>query len=241
MGTVLAHYEGLLASVYSWMHGGFEQGCANSAAFFERMGIVYPGSCVALDLGTGCGFQSIPLARLGFPVIAIDTDATLLAELQTHAEGLNITPVQDDLMQFERHCASGITLAVCMTDTLLHLDSPETVRTLCAKVHGALEPSGKFIISFRDFSHELRGVDRFIPVRSDASRIMTCFLEYAPDKVTVYDLVHERNGETWAVKKSCYAKLRLEKSTVTQYLCAAGFGKIREDETRGMITLIAEK
>lgn len=241
MKTVQSHYEDLLAGVYSWMVGGFDQGCANHAAFFERMGIVYPGSGVALDLGAGCGFQSIPLARLGFPVIAIDTDATLLAELQTHAEGLNITPVHDDMVRFERHCAGGLSLAVCMTDTLLHLDSPETVRTLCAKVHGALEPEGRFIVSFRDLSNELRGVDRFIPVRSDVSRIMTCFLEYEPDQVIVHDLIHERNGDAWVFKKSCYAKLRLAKSTVIQLLSAAGFRQIQEDNTYGMITLIAEK
>ncbi len=241
MGTVQAHYEDLLAGVYSWMFGGFDQACANNATFFEQMGIVYPGSGVALDLGAGCGFQSIPLARLGFPVVAIDTDEMLLAELRAHAGGLSITPVHDDLMQFERHCASGIALAVCMTDTLLHLESPETVRTLCAKVHGALEPGGKFIVSFRDLSHELCGLDRFIPVRSDASRIMTCFLEYAPEKVLVHDLVHERNGDAWDFRKSCYAKLRLAKATVIEYLSDAGFGEIQEHESRGMITLIAEK
>lgn len=241
MGTVQAHYENLLSSVYSWMVGGFDQGCANNAALFERMGIVYPGSGVALDLGAGCGFQSIPLARMGFPVIALDTDAALLAELKAHAEGLSITPVCGDLMQFERHCAGGIALAVCMTDTLLHLDSPEAVRALCAKVHGALEPGGQFIVSFRDLSHDLYGVDRFIPVRADASRIMTCFLEYMPGKVIVHDLVHEKNGESWDFKKSCYAKLRLSKTAVLQSLSDAGFGSIQEDETRGMITLIAGK
>ena len=35
----------------------------------------------AVDLGAGCGFQAIPLARLGFAVTAIDLDRKLLAEL----------------------------------------------------------------------------------------------------------------------------------------------------------------
>ncbi len=241
MGTVQAHYEDLLAGVYSWMYGGFDAGCADNEAFFERMGIVRQGSGAALDLGAGCGFQSVPLARRGFSVTAVDTDATLLAELASHAAGLDITPVCDDLMNFERHCAGGISLAVCMTDTLLHLADLDAVRSLFGKIHGALEEGGEFIVSFRDFSHELLGPDRFIPVRSDASRIMTCFLEYTPDKVIVHDLLYEYDGAAWNFKASCYAKLRPAKSTVVQYLSDAGFGDVRSGDSRGMITLIARK
>ena len=40
---------------------------------------------IAIDLGAGCGFQSIPLARLGFTVTAIDLDEKLLDELQKNS------------------------------------------------------------------------------------------------------------------------------------------------------------
>jgi len=40
-------------------------------------------------------------------------------------------------------------------------------------------------LSFRDLTPDLTGLNRFIPVRSDPDRIMTCFLEYEPETVIV--------------------------------------------------------
>ena len=48
-------------------------------------GITPARSGRAVDLGAGCGFQSIPLARLGFAVTAIDIDRKLLDELHRNA------------------------------------------------------------------------------------------------------------------------------------------------------------
>jgi hypothetical protein len=72
MSTAKQHYDTLLSDVYSWMFGGFEAGIERNAAFFERLGIRPSGSRVAVDLGAGCGFRTIPLARLGFSVTAVD-------------------------------------------------------------------------------------------------------------------------------------------------------------------------
>ncbi len=52
------------------------------------------------------------------------------------------------------------------------------------------------------------GLDRFIPLRADADRIMTCFLESnGSESVMVHDLIHVRQGETWTLRKSAYPKL----------------------------------
>ena len=96
-----------------------------------------------------------------------------------------------------------------MVDTLLHLPSKNAVSTLLAKVHAALEAGGKLIVTFRDLSKELAELDRFIPVRSDADTIFTCFLEYEPDTVKVHDLVYRRQNSGWVLHKSFYRKLRL--------------------------------
>ncbi len=40
--------------------------------------------------------------------------------------------------------------------------------------------------------YELTELDRFIPVKSDGSKIFTCFLEYEKETVKVHDIIYER-------------------------------------------------
>lgn len=241
MPTVEQHYDQVLSDVYSWMQGGFDAALARNTEFFAGRGIAPAGSRIAIDLGAGCGFQSIPLAKLGFAVTAIDLDGKLLDELRRHAPGLDIAIVRDDLMTFDEHVRGPAELAICMVDTLLHLPSKEAVRTLFAKVHAALEPGGRFIATFRDLSREAIELDRFIPVRSDDRTIFTCFLEYEPDTVKVHDLVHRKSGDAWTFRKSFYRKLRLAQQWVTEQLAYAGFGDIDAAVERGLVTVIATR
>ncbi|MCE9580870.1 MAG: hypothetical protein K8W52_47590 [Deltaproteobacteria bacterium] len=77
---------------------------------------------------------------------------------------------------------------------------------------------------------------RFIPVRSDADRILTCCLDYADDHVRVTDLVHERRGDTWTMRASEYAKLRLAPAVVAAELTAHGLTLERcEPTSRGVV------
>jgi 2-polyprenyl-3-methyl-5-hydroxy-6-metoxy-1,4-benzoquinol methylase len=129
MATVKQHYANVLADVYSWMLGGFELALDKNAEFFQTHNISPKGSAIAIDLGAGCGFQSIPLANLGFSVTAVDLDQKLLNELKANTSNLDIVTVQDDLMNFEQYVNRKAELIVCMTDTLLHLESQEKVST----------------------------------------------------------------------------------------------------------------
>lgn len=123
---------------------------------------------------------------------------------------------KDDLIDFDKHIQSNAELIVCMTDTLIHLDSRDRVVYLFEKVMASLEKSGRFIITFRDLSHELSELDRFIPVNSDDNTIFTCFLEYEPETVKVHDLVYRKKNGDWFLNKSFYRKLRLSKEWVNE-------------------------
>ena len=241
MPSAEQHYDEVLSQVYSWMLGGFDAALARNTEFFAKRGIAPRGSGVAIDLGAGCGFQSIPLAKLGFAVTAIDLDRKLLDELRAHASGLEIAIVRDDLMRFEQHAPAGAELAVCMLDTLLHLHSKDTVRELFSKVRSALEPGGRFVLTFRDLSREALELDRFIPVRSDDRTIFTCFLEYEPDTVKVHDLVHRRSDGGWALHKSFYRKLRLSPQWVTEQLAYTDFGNVEAAVDGGLVTVVATR
>jgi hypothetical protein len=176
------HYSELLSPVYTWMAGGWEAAVARNEALFDALGVKPLRSGKAVDLGCGSGFQSVPLARLGFDVTAIDLDP-------------------------------GLTTAA--------------VADLCRSAWQALVPGGRFIVTFRDLSNELTGLDRFIPVRSDDDRIFTCFLEYEPETVKVHDLVYSREPTGWNLEKSWYRKLRLSPAQVVEMIEAAGFSSTK--------------
>ena len=121
MATVKEHYENHLAKYYSWMSGGISNKLEENRKFFKDHNVCSRGSGVAVDLGAGSGFQSIPLAELGYQVIAIDLSNHLLAELKENAKDLSIEIINDDLSNFSKHCPDTVELVVCMGDTLTHL------------------------------------------------------------------------------------------------------------------------
>ena len=241
MATVQDHYSNVLSDVYSWMFGGFCSGIERNTSFFQNQAINPHLSGIAIDLGAGCGFQSIPLAQAGFSVTAIDLDSKLLKELTKNAGPLKIDCFQNDLSNFESYVKKPVELIVCMTDTILHLESKDKVYSLFGKVIAALENGGKFIITFRDLSNELLELDRFIPVRSDDNIIFTCFLEYEPETVKVHDIVYKSNNEKWTLYKSFYRKLRLSKDWVESQLSHFGFNSIDSTVDKGFVSVIATK
>jgi hypothetical protein len=241
MAAVEAHYDELLADVYCWMYGGWEANLARYRELFASHKVLPSGSRRALDLGAGCGFQSVPLAELGFTVTAIDLDRKLLAELEERAGGLDVTAVRGDLTDFARLAETPVELVVCMVDTLLHLESKAAVERLFEGIHAALAPAGRFFATFRDLSREVHDLDRFVPVRSDDDTLFTCFLEYEPEAVKVHDLLYRRAGEGWEFKKSYYRKLRLSEAWVVEALRSAGFGEVTSGRDRGLVLVQARR
>lgn len=243
VASVTAHYENHLAPVYTWMAGGVGPALARGerevAALVAARGHGLHRVGTAVDLGAGFGMHAIPLARRGARVLAVDTSALLLAELEAHAVGLPVHTVVDDLLGFERHLEGPADLILCMGDTLTHLPDPGTVDALAVHVARALRPGGRFVATFRDYTAVRTGTARFIPVRSDADRILTCFLEYGPESVEVHDLLHERNGEGWRFSVSAYRKLRLWPEGVCAALRAAGLSARLEAADGGMVRAMA--
>lgn len=242
MNTAKDHYDQQLASVYSWMSGNSEAAIKRNHDLFCQLEIDSAPRGLAVDLGAGSGFQSIPLAELGFSVVAVDFCAPLLSELSDRANNLSIRTVQDDILNFSKHIEEQAQVIVCMGDTLTHLESLSSVQSLLLSFGSTLATSGKLILTFRDYvCVEPQGTQRFIPVRSDESTILTCFLEYREDIVEVYDLLYRKEGERWLLNASSYPKLRLDKNWVCEQLQKAGLQVLRNEIINGMICIVAQK
>ncbi len=239
MSSVTEHYDNHLAPIYTWMAGGVEAAIARGRAEVQAVCPRAAPSRRAVDLGAGFGMHAIPLADIGYSVLAIDSSGALLDVLKTQAGTRTIVTVQDDLRAFGKHLDAPAALFMCMGDTLTHLpDRPSVVR-LFADVAQTLVEDGLFVVTFRDYSSTIVGPQRFIPVRSDSNRILTCFLEYEDDTVMVHDVVHERDGAEWRQRVSAYRKLRLSPEWTIRALEAAGLDVVREQGLAGMVRLIA--
>lgn len=224
MATAQDHYDGLLGPVYAWMVGDFDAAAARHAALFERLSIRPGATARAVDLGAGHGTSTRPLAELGFDVVALDFCAALLEELGRRCAGLRVRGVEGDIADFERHVETPVDVVACLTDTLVHLPDEDAVDALLAGAGRALAPGGRFVATFRDYvSRTPAGTERFIPVRADDTRILTCVLDYGPERVTVYDLLHERGADgVWRQRVSSYTKLRIDPARLAERAAAAG-------------------
>ncbi len=241
MNSVAEHYANHLAPVYVWMAGGLEAALARGAAEIDLICPSRVDGLSAVDLGAGFGMHTIPLARRGYAVLAIDSSPLLLGTLWKQAGALPVRVVEGDLVAFPRHLEAPADLILCMGDTLTHLPELQDVEKLFANVAASLRPGGSFVATFRDYTTPLTGRDRFITVRSDAERILTCVLDYADDHVAVHDVIHELTGPSWLKRISAYRKLRLDPAWVAQTLQAHGLSVYVQPGFAGMLRVVATR
>src|SRR5690606_18671259 len=186
------------------------------------------------------GIQSIALAGQGFDVVAIEFNQQLLDELKENAYGLKITALNDDIRRAARF-ATNREVIVCCAETLSHLESKQEIEKLIADIPNVLDRHGKAIFTFRDYSTPLTGMDRFIPVKSDSDRILTCILDYGIDFVNVTDLLYERTNDGWKQKLSAYRKVRLVTSEIVDLLVSNGLVVTYNQTINRMVMIIAIK
>ncbi len=239
--TVKEHYDKHLGNFYSWMMGDFETKQNEFQNFLQENAINPSSTKIAIDLGAGHGIQSIPLAKLGFNVIAVDFNDQLLAELKINAKDLKIEILNDDIKKVKQFAKIEPELVICCGDTLSHLDNKNDIKEFIKDISTILTKNGKMVLSFRDYSNELSGNDRFIPVKSDETKILTCILDYDKETVIVTDLLYEKEETGWTQKVSSYQKVRILTSEIVELLETEGMRIQFNQVTNRLTTIIATR
>ncbi|MDD1693768.1 MAG: methyltransferase domain-containing protein [Methanoregula sp.] len=236
-----AHYDRFLAEHYLWMAGGFYENAARSRQFFSAHHIRPVSGGTAIDLGAGCGFQSVPLVEAGFRVTAVDFCEPLLEEIRERVPDHAMEIVTGDILDFPLWAGKKPELITCMGDTLTHLPDIEALSSLLRQCYSELMPGGKLVLSLRDYSLAETGSVAIIPVRHDADRIFLCRLEYLPDNVMVTDILYTRKTGTWERTASAYVKLRISPLQVREMMEQDGFRIDLMATENGMIVFIGTK
>jgi len=222
------------------MAGGVDAALHAGRVEVEELDLPVTQGAVVVDLGAGLGAHAIALARKGARVTAIDSSLELLRTLSELRGSLPVRVIRDDLLAFQAHIVERPTAILCMGDTITHLPELAAVESLVEKASAELLPGGKLVVSFRDYSVPLVGDQRFVPVRNDESRILTCFLEFDAEVVFVHDILQERTPDGWSTRVSHYRKLRLAPERVIACIESNGFSVRREAGKTGMVRLVAQ-
>lgn len=238
---VKEHYDKHLGNFYSWMIGNFETNQNEFQVFLKENGLTPLASKIAIDLGAGHGIQSVALAKIGFEVIALDFNEQLLSELKLNSKGLSIQIFNEDIRKIKQFTYVEPELVICCGDTITHLSSKKEIESFISDISSILNYGGKVLLSFRDYSNELTGDDRFILVRSDETRILTCVLDYNKDSVRITDLLYERTEAGWKQKVSSYNKVRILENEMISILETNRLKIQLNKKLKGMINLIAVK
>lgn len=130
---------------------------------------------------------------------------------------------------------------MCCGDTITHLENQREIEKLIEDSADILEPNGKLMLTFRDYSNQLNDNQRFIPVKSSNDRILTCILEYGTKKINVTDLLYEKIGNEWNQRVSSYQKVRILPNKVVDFIKSNGMKIIFNEPVNGLQTLISEK
>jgi SAM-dependent methyltransferase len=101
-----------------------------------------------LDVGAGTGRVSLDLARAGADVVALDSDAELLAALRHRAAGLPIETVVADARHFALRRRAALVLVPMQTLQLFGGPGGRADFLRCALAH--LEPGGLLVAALAD-------------------------------------------------------------------------------------------
>jgi SAM-dependent methyltransferase len=128
------------------------------------------GAGPVLDLGCGTGRVALDLAARGVPVVGLDIDEALLAELRERARGLPVETIRADARDFALGRRFPVILAPMQTVQLLGGAAGRAGFLRCAKAH--LEPGGVFAIAIADTIETFEDMEAVLPdVREDGGTV----------------------------------------------------------------------
>jgi SAM-dependent methyltransferase len=121
-------------------------------SFYERLTqltvreigkLVDPPSSI-VDFGAGTGRLSLPLARAGYQVTAVEPSAPMLQQLSRAADDLDIVRVEVRMQDFRS--AQRFDLAICVFTVIIYLlDDEEMLQAIMSARH-CLKPGGLLLL-----------------------------------------------------------------------------------------------
>lgn len=123
-----------------------------------------------LDLGCGPGRHALPLAGQGYPVTAVDTSASLLAELDARRAELPIETVEADMRSFCRPDAFDLVLV--MWTSFGYFEDESDHRRVLDNIRASLTGGGRLVLDLVGLEHLCRTLEPVHLTEHDDGRIL---------------------------------------------------------------------
>ena len=127
-------------------------------AIAAMLGDPAPSDTRVLDVSAGIGTQSLPLAALGYDVVARDVSGGAVDRLRREAaqRGLEIDASRCDMRQVQGTVAGVFDAVISFDNSVPHLGNDEEISRALAEMVGCLRRDGVVLISLRDYGSEDR-------------------------------------------------------------------------------------
>jgi glycine/sarcosine N-methyltransferase len=116
-----------------------------------------------LDLGCGTGEHAQHFAAQGYRVVGVDrSEAQIAAARESAPAGAKF--VVGDLTALGESVHERFGTAVCLGNTLVHIQDTDTLRTVCRNVFAALLPGGWWLTQILNYAGIFARGERALPV-----------------------------------------------------------------------------
>ncbi|MBX3411133.1 MAG: class I SAM-dependent methyltransferase [Pirellulales bacterium] len=111
--------------------------------------IADPRACPVLDVGAGTGRNSLPLARLGFPVDAVEMTVEFADRLEAGAasESLSVHVLRGDLFDPATALPTNHYRLALLSEVVSHFRSYDELRRMLTKLSDSLVPEGLLLFN----------------------------------------------------------------------------------------------
>ncbi len=125
---------------------------------------ILPVSGRLLDLGCGTGEHSRFLASKGFDVTGIDSSPAMLAKATDGPVPPNLRFVEGDIASVDSLVAGTFDGAICVGNTLPHIEDEEALRRLLVGLRARLRAGAPLLLQVLNYERILGKGVRFLPL-----------------------------------------------------------------------------
>jgi ubiquinone/menaquinone biosynthesis C-methylase UbiE len=154
------------ASIYDVQSGKFD------ADLDFYVGLAREAQPPVLELATGTGRVSLPIARAGVPIVGVDSSVEMLAVARAKLAkepDLPLSLVQADMRDFDLPDKGAFGLALVPYRSFLHLTTVEDQIACLRRIHEHLRPGGSLALNF--FMPDLETIAAY---QGKLGRVVSC-------------------------------------------------------------------
>lgn len=220
----MAGYNSAFAAVYDSLIGEVDYE-ARADFFLNQIGRYRDRCTLVLDLACGTGSLSATLARRGQEVIAVDASPDML--MQTQAKCVGLTPPVLCLCQTmeELDLYGTVEVAICMQDSLNHLEGAAALQRAFDRLKFFVEPGGLLLFDMNTpYKHrEVLGSNTFVYDMDDLYCVWQNTYDPAGWVEIELDFFARTAGESYQRTAEGFREYSYEAAQVEAMLQKAGF------------------